>query len=647
MNSFARAFRRFAAGVAFLLIFPVAAQAEPSYRSSARMVFDAELGQPLLFGGLTAPFTLGDVLTARQQIDETWVWTGRRWVQRFFVNRPEPRAGQAMVWDSNRDRVLLFGGGGNDGLLADTWQFAGGAWNRIETPSAPSARRLAGHAFDAVRDRFIVFGGFDGVTNLRDTWEFDGTTWIQTGTDGPVVVNPMLAFDAARDEVLLVGTVSAADPAVMYRYTRPGWEQIAPETVPACVNLAAMVYQDHDQKVVLVGGACANGSPSSKTWEWNGTNWTDVQTRGSTGGIYAHSLVYDSARGYTILFGGIDVIGERNSTFIYRNGLWIFSPQSLFTPGPREGFVFVSDPQQGAIWLFSGQNAGADLWKYQYGRWSRVAGEDAPTTCAYPNGAWDSNRNRLVIYCGDTSDIYEFDGTKWTGFTTLTDEPGTRRLSSLVYDPTLRRTVLYGGYEFFTRNYSPETWTWNGSQWTEVKGKHPGYRALAAMFYDPNQNKVVLYGGIGRKSREGSLTRFADTWSFNGRDWVEVQNANSPPARYNAYVGLDPTTGLTHLFGGKNLVEQFTNEHFVWNGTSWSQITRANTPSPRQGGGLAWDPSTQALTLYGGFSGWTLAEVWRLGPEAWTPIEEDATRRRITALPLTTGPTNVFSVAPE
>ena len=650
MNSFARALRRFAAGVAFLLIFPALGQAEPSYRSSPRLVFNAEPGQPLLFGGLSPQFTLGDIPSARRQIDETWVWTGRRWVQRFFANQPEPRAAHARVWDSNRDRVLVCGGGGdNNAVLGDTWQFADGTWSRIDTPSAPPARRLAAHAFDPIRDRFIIFGGSDGVTNFRDTWEFDGTSWLQTGSDGPSLVNPMLVFDAARDEVLLVGSVGGADAAAMYRYTRPGWEQIEPEKVPACVNLGSMVYQDHNQKVVLVGGACANGAPSSKTWEWDGTNWTDVETKGSPGAVYGHALVYDAARGYTILFGGIDALGgallERNSTFIYRDGVWRFSPQG-FTPGPREGFVFVSDPEEEAIWLFGGQNAGGDLWKYQHGRWTRVSAEGAPASCAYPHGTWDSARKRLVIFCGDTSDIYEFDGTKWTAFTTLTEEPPARRLSSLVYDPTLKVTVLYGGYEFFTRNYSQETWTWNGARWTEIDGKHPGYRALAATFYDPNQKKVIVYGGIGRKSREGSLTRFADTWSFNGRDWVEVQNANSPPSRYNAFVGLDPTTGLTHLFGGKNEVEQFTNEHFVWNGTSWSQVTFANTPSPRQGGGLAWDPSTEALTLYGGFAGWTLAEVWRLGPEAWTPVEEDLVRRRATILPSASkGPTDVFSVS--
>lgn len=645
MNSILRSLRRFAVGIAFLLIVPAAADAEPSYRSSARMVFDANLSQPLLFGGLTPLFTLGDVQTARRQIDEMWVWTGRRWVQRFSSTLPDARATHAMVWDSNRDRVLLFGGGGNDAILADTWQFKGGAWSRIETPSAPPGRRLPGYAFDPVRDRFIVFGGSGETSSLRDTWEFDGTTWVQTGNDGPELLNPMLVFDAARDEVLLVGTILGTDPAVMYRYTRPGWEKVEPEKVPSCVNLASMVYQDHNQNVLLVGGACANASASSKAWEWDGANWTEVTTKGSIGGVYGHAMAYDTARGYTIVFGGIDALGERNATFVYKNGLWLFLPQN-YTPGPRERFVFVSDPQQGVIWLFSGQTGSADLWKYQYGRWTRVTAEGAPASCSFAQGTWDSDRNRLVVYCGDTSDIHEFDGTKWTSATTVSDRPPERRLNSFVYDPTLRKTVLYGGYEFFARNYSRETWTWDGTRWSEIDGKHPGYRAMAATFYDPNQRKVILYGGIGRKSKEGSLTRFADTWAFNGRDWVEVQNASSPSARYNTLVGLDPTTGLTHMFGGKNEVEQFTSEHFVWNGTAWTQATRANAPSPRQAGGLAWDPSTGALTLYGGFSGWTLADVWMLGEDAWIPVEEELTRRRIAVGPVaTSAPSDVFSLS--
>ena len=71
----------------------------------------------------------------------------------------------------------------------------------------------------------------------------------------------------------------------------------------------------------------------------------------------------------------------------------------------------------------------------------------------------------------------------------------------MVYDPKLKKTVLFGGY--FGNNFRNDTWTWNGTAWTEVKldnDERPPNRSQMAMWYDPLQQKVILYGGIGRGS---------------------------------------------------------------------------------------------------------------------------------------------------
>jgi hypothetical protein len=40
------------------------------------------------------------------------------------------------------------------------------------------------------------------------------------------------------------------------------------------------------------------------TWEWDGTAWTERSTSGPAA-HYSHSLAYDSARGVTVLYGGV------------------------------------------------------------------------------------------------------------------------------------------------------------------------------------------------------------------------------------------------------------------------------------------------------------------------------------------------------
>lgn len=618
---------RLIGGVMLSVLAAVPAFSQPSSRTSARLAFDPQIGRPVLFGGLTPLFVRGDQRNARDHLSETWEWTGRRWVQRYYENTPPPRAAFAMVTDTVNERILVFGGGTtDDAVLNDTWALQRGVWSRIETPAAPPARRLMGAAFDRQSGRMIIFGGSDGSTTLRDTWEFDGQTWVQTGSNGPEVFNPTLVYDAARGETLMMGM--ATDGAtLMYRYTGSGWNRIEPAKLPECVNLTTMAFQEHNQKVLLAGGGCINGNALGKTWEWDGETWTELTVTGTIGGVVGHAMTYDPARSETLLFGGSEFGFDRNDTLRYRDGRWLRAPSSS-TPGGRSLMVFETDPESGTIWMFGGLNALGDLWRYRFGNWERVVAPNQPSTCIFPAGTWDSDRDRLVIVCNDSS-VHEWDGAEWKSFSNLDRKPPIAQWRMFEYDPKLKRSVLYGGGISQSSYYSNETWTWNGSTWTKVDSrKHPGYRGLSMMFFDETRQQIVLYGGIGRIDREGRLVRFADTWTFDGKDWVELPNVSSPPARYGALLGRDPETGLVHMFGGKDENEEFIDEHYTWDGTRWTLVAADTEPLSRQNGGLAWDYSLGHLTMFGGYAGYYLSDLWKLTEEGWRPIAEEGTRRR-------------------
>lgn len=629
--------RLFSAVALLTVLVPGLLKAEPSYRTAARMAFDESSGRMILFGGITPPFTLGDSRNVRSHLAETWEFTGRRWVQLFPDVQPAGRASFAMVADTNRDRVLLFGGiGAAETLFNDTWSFQSGSWTEIETPNAPPARRQMGFTFDPIRDRFIVYGGFGADnTRLKDHWEFDGTTWTKIGGDGPDVANPMIAWDGTRNEVLLMGfaTVGTEIKSVMYRRNGDAWQELTPEHKPACVGLGTMIWQSHNGRVLYPSGACTNGFGIAETWEWDGSDWTKLTVKGSQGEVYSYAAAWDPIRQETLLFGGSELSVERSDTFRYQDGVWT-GVNGAFKPGPRSLMVFASDPERGSIWMFGGLNTGAELWQYQGGRWRRVTAPNAPATCVYPVGAWDTDRNRLVVLCQDSS-TYEFDGTEWKTFANLDKKPKVRWWSSMAYDATLKKTVLYGGFDQF--NFLKETWTWNGSTWTKVEGKSAMLRGLASMFYDPISKKTIIYGGIGRKNNESILIRHGDTWSFNGKDWVELTNVNSPPARYGALIATDPTDGRTHLFGGKNENEVFVGDHWVWDGSRWSQVNDTTAPSARMNGGMGWDPFSQRLVIFGGYSGLYYSDLWALDGAGWTVVRDDGRLNRPVTRPPAAG----------
>jgi hypothetical protein len=75
-------------------------------------------------------------------------------------------------------------------------------------------------------------------------------------------------------------------------------------------------------------------------------------------------------------------------------------------------------------------------------------------------------------------------------------------------------------------------------------GAAPSPRTGAAMAYDAAREQVVLFGGQGP---EGALD---DTWTWNGSVWTQQHPAASPPARSAALMAYEPATRSVVMVGG-------------------------------------------------------------------------------------------------
>lgn len=602
-------------------------QAYPSSRSNARMVFDESLDRIVLFGGVSD----ADAADIRYELDDTWEWTGLRWIQIFPVSSPPARSGHAMVYDSNRRQVLVFGGIRNGVFLFDTWKYQNRNWTEVDPPAFPPARTQAGAAFDPIRDRVVLHGGIDAGGARRDTWEFDGTTWTQRFADGPALQAVNMVYDEARGEVLMLG-YGSQNTTEMYRLTATAWERITPEDIPPCINFSGLAYQKHNQTVVFVGGQCFNGALADETWEWDGTNWDDVSPTSNPGALVGHALAYDRTRNETILFGGI-FIGATNSTYRYRNAKWTRVEQDA-EPGPRSLPLMEYDPVRNVTLLYGGVNESSefyDFWQLQGNRWKKIDVEGTPQSCSYPAGAWDASRQKLVMVCQDAS-VHEWDGTAWKSFNTFNADRqprSDRRFSSVVYDPRTRRVVLFGGYSF-GRDYVNEFWSWDGTSWTQLARNRtaPAPRSLSSLFYDPSTQRLILFGGIGRPKATDPVIRYGDMWSWDGTNWTEMTAVTlKPPARYGAQTATDEITGRTMLFGGKNDRELYLDDQWEWNGSTWVQLNEPGRPAARMNGGFVFDLEAQRFILFGGFAGRYFSELRSFGANGWV-VESLPTGRR-------------------
>lgn len=233
-----------------------------------------------------------------------------------------------MVWDSSRNRAVVFGGmNANMQEFSDTWEFTGTAWTQVNGATHPSARTYTMMAYDPVRQRAVLFGGKVGLTYLDDTWEYD----VATST----------------------------------------WTIRMPTVAPPARAFASMTFDPVTNEVLLFGGTDLINSASppvfEDTWSWNGTRW---QLRSTTGpyGRYAHSMATDFARSRVVLFGGFD----GNDTWEWNGSTWSqrFASNVNLDPVKRAHGMLAWNGARQRVVLFGGYGFGLeDTWEWTGTTW--------------------------------------------------------------------------------------------------------------------------------------------------------------------------------------------------------------------------------------------------------------------------------------
>jgi hypothetical protein len=635
----------------------------PSPRTHARMAWDTDNHVGVLFGGRAL---LDKATGVPHSTDETWLWNGGRWLQRFPQTRPPARSAHSMTFDPNHGRVFVFGGrveaidkDSEPVFLNDLWAWSDEQWTRVDGDSAqkPSARHYSGLAYDPVRDRLVMFGGnkygADGVAidPNYETWEFDGTQWTNVTGEAPKVAKPILAWDPVNHDIVMLGVDETATSGRMYRYngTTHVWTQVTPAALPTCINEGYLSYDTVKNRLVFFGGICNANTPAiEEVWVWDGSTWAKLTTSPRTRGI-GQATAFDPLRGEIVAYGG-SFYGASDFTsaigVMRGNGTWT-SGQSFVRPRPRSLAAMSTDSARNTLLMFGGLDEYSfsyylDMWGYRAGQWNILTTENGPVTCESPLSAFDSDRGKLVLTCTG-NDIFEWDGETWKSFTTLTKAPSIRHFASLVYDAKLKKTVLFGGYE--NNNYRNDTWTWNGTAWTELNinnDKRPPHRGVMSMWYDPLQQKTIVYGGIGRPNINSKVTRYSDMWAFDGTQWTKLNVTTTPGPRLGAAIAVNPVTGKLLLFGGlrsealdeDSIRQFFDKDTWEWNGTDskWT-LLEANPdtvgPDTRENASLGWDPVAGNLVMYGGYAdGFYRSDIWVWDGQDWTPRPEQGGRRR-------------------
>jgi hypothetical protein len=303
------------------------------------------------------------------------------------------------------------------------------------------ARSDAGMAFDQGAGEMLMFGGVTGdpcqapATSTQpqtQTWVWNGQRWrlLEQSSRPSQGFSPSMAYDAVhRTVVMHLGWFFGFDETWTWNGSR--WLLASPTTYPPRLQWAAnepLFWDSADQSVELFAYTryriISNNWPElNQLWSWDGSTWSPLRTAGSPPsghGLQVADVAYESARQTLVFFGHV---GATNTPTT-----WTF------------------DSKQ-SKWTMAATSGPADLH-------FSLAADDA--------------RSNVVLFT-ETGTTWVWDGTRWTARNPL-HAPSARIGQSMAYDSSRQVIVLFGGQGIgpdACTSYG-DTWTWNGTDWTQV-----------------------------------------------------------------------------------------------------------------------------------------------------------------------------------
>jgi cysteine-rich repeat protein len=511
----------------------------PAARRSPAVTYDPLRQRVVMFGGFTGN-TQGVLL------NDTWEWSGAGWQRKTSTSVPPARVRAALAWDGAR--VILFGGSQIPALLADTWAWDGETWTRLQPANAPLPRDGHAMVFDPKHARIVLFGGNVPVST-NDTWFFDGTDWqplVTASSVPPRLKWGALAYDAKRGVVVLSGVSADTSANVLWELDDTTWLDRAPSNTPAISGGAVLAYDHARERVVQLGGKkLASADLRGEAWEWDGTQWT-----------------------------------QRTRPVL---------------PAAREQCAIASDPVRGRVVMFGGQGASVplgDTWEWDGARWR-------PTLSVLPpparlGAAMTFDGEEVLMFGGSGTDVFgdtrRFDGTRWQ--TVATTGPDPRFGAALAYDTKRDRVWLFGGSN--GSQLFADLWQWDGTAWSTPSPMNgPTARTGAQLAYDIKRDVIVMFGGT---TLPPNITKFTDTWEWDGTAWKELKPTIKPEARAGFSLVYDRRRERVMLFGG--VTSGFSQ--WEWDGAEWMQPEAVHVPVLHQYGCATYDDARGELVAFGG-----------------------------------------------
>jgi hypothetical protein len=363
----------------------------PPTRVGHAAIYDPLRDRMLVFGGAQRSNPRADVWALSLGSGE--------WIKLDIPGAgPSPRLKHSVVYDPLRDRMLVFGGAGDDDYLNDVWALSLGntpAWSLVPALGTPPIGR-SGHSaiYDPRRDRMLVFGGGrPGVGNRNDVWELSlggAPTWneiIAAGTPPAPRSNHSAIYDPLRKRMVVFAGSHRNDVWALSLDAIPAWIEIQPPApLPEPRDNHIAVHDPLRDRMIVTGGYI---SPFNAPDCWalplaGDTYWQPLPV------LFRIELagIYDPVRDVVVVHGG------------YRNHGF----------GPLGDWV----PDDGTARLVLAPNPG----------WEAIVPSSGLPPIWGHTAIHDPGAGRMVVYGGETTGCKEQCFSGGTFAYSLDDSPG-------------------------------------------------------------------------------------------------------------------------------------------------------------------------------------------------------------------------------
>ncbi|MDF1540017.1 MAG: kelch repeat-containing protein [Candidatus Thorarchaeota archaeon] len=356
-------------------------QDEVSSSLEAALVYDSESDRFIRYGGWISVTTSPGFSNVVEFSDETWSYdlNENEWTNQTTSVNPGPKAGCAAAYDSQSDRIIIYGGRVSETSAipeelysGDTWayDYNANSWTNMSPANAPGIRYGAGMVYDSESDVIILFGGMNFPSlngyHVQQTWAYDFET--NTWTNLEPAVQPIgrhhmgITYDVESDRVIMFGgyVSSALDHANgdtwAYDYNSNTWELMEPDRFPLGRFYGSMSYDNITDVTILYGGASefANNAVLGETWsyDYNNDEWFKMEADPHPPARWRQASAYDTKTGIHVMIGGSygDIFGGEARedicwTYNHTNDEWTnqdgsFDPD---TPGPPENLLVINE----------------------------------------------------------------------------------------------------------------------------------------------------------------------------------------------------------------------------------------------------------------------------------------------------------------